>query len=193
MKKTYRQITFCENEKRIKLLDNFNLRLINYLSNLKFETPYCPLENKIAEKEHEEISKLIDQACSYIEVTSKDKNNCLKRDINIHDQNILHRNYICTSLIKKTAEAIAIYKKDSKRAKQRTYHPFFWIFLLIDYLVSFLFGVLARAGFNQKKIEASFVGKLIKFIFYVLSSLFLGIITYLVIYALVKAGRLPAF
>ncbi|HZK10847.1 MAG TPA: hypothetical protein VFD10_00590, partial [Atribacterota bacterium] len=60
MKKIYKQITFCENEKRIDLLENFKLHLINYLSNLKFETPYCPLENKIAEEEHEEISKLID-------------------------------------------------------------------------------------------------------------------------------------
>ena len=192
MIKTYKQITFCENKKGIKLLENFNLHLKNYLDNLQLETSYGPLENEIAEGEHKEISKLIDEARSYIEATFKDKNIWLKRE-DIHDKNILHRSYICTSLINDSEKAIAIYKKDSKRAKQRTYNPFFWIILLIDYLVSFLFEALSRAGFKQKRIEASFVGKLIKFIFYVLSSLFLGIITYLVIYALVKAGRLPAF
>lgn len=210
MQKNYKQITFCENEKRIKLLENIKLHLKNYLNNMRYKTtpltnylensqlettPFSPLENEIAKEEHIKISKLIDEACSYIDATSKDNNKCfgLKRDLPFHDENILHRKYICETLINCSEKAIAIYKKDSRRAKQRTYNPFFWIILLIDYFVSFLFEALSRAGFNQKKIETSFVGKLIKFILYVLSSLSLGIITYLVIYALVKAGRLPTF
>ncbi len=209
MIKTYKQITFCENKKRIKLLEKIKLHMTNYLDNMQYETTpltnylenlqlkatqFSPLENEIAKEEHKKISKLIDEVCSYIDATSKDNNYfCLKRDLPFHDKNTLHRKYICEGLINDSEKAIAIYKKDSRRAKQRTYNPFFWIILLIDYLVSFLFEALSRAGFNQKKIEASFVGKLIKCILYVFSSLFLGIILYLVIYTLVKAGHLPTF
>ena len=195
MQKTYKQITFRENEKRIKLLENFKLHLTNYLENLQYKTtPFSPLENEIAKEEHKKISKLIDEACSYIDATSKDSNNCfcLKRDLPFHDENILHRKYICETLINNSEKAIAIYKKDSRRAKQRTYNPFFWIILLIDYLASFPFEALSRAGFSQKKIETSFLGKISKCIFYVLSSLFLAIIAYVVINALVKAKYLPA-
>ena len=65
MQKTYKQITFRENEKRIKLLENFKLHLTNYLDNMQYKTtPFSPLENEIAKEEHKKISKLIDGACS---------------------------------------------------------------------------------------------------------------------------------
>jgi len=89
-----------------------------------------------------------------------------------------------------TERAIAVYKKDSGRAKQRTYCPLFWIALLIDYLVSLPFEALGKAGFNQNKIEASFIGKFFKYVFHVLSYILLAVAARFVINALGKAGYL---
>ena len=193
MQRTYKQITFRENEKRIKLLENFKLHLTNYLDNMQYKTtpltnylenlqykttPFSPLENEIAKEEHKKISKLIDEACSYIDATSKDSNNCfcLKRDLPFHDENILHRKYICETLINNSEKAIAIYKKDSRRAKQRTYNPFFWIILLIDYLSSLLFGLLNKVFPSKEGIEFSRIGIFIKWMLRVIFVIIVGIV-----------------
>jgi hypothetical protein len=91
-------------------------------------------ENVIAKRSHKEISKLTSEAYSYIEATSEDRNNYSKQNPDIHDKKILHRYYICSTLRSNSEEAIAIYKKDSRRAKQRTYCPFFWIVLIVECL-----------------------------------------------------------
>ena len=198
MKKTYKQITFCENKKRIELLENFKLHLETYLNNLNHHYGGGLSENKKAEEEHKEINKLIDEVCPYIEaipsiVDAVDENNYLTKSLIYTQNNIIDRKYFYKSLANMTERAIAIYMKDSSRAKQRTYNPFFWIALFVDYLVSLPFETLGKVGFNQKKIEASFVGKLIKCILYVFSSILLAVFGYVIIYTLVKAGYLPTF
>ena len=198
MKKTYKQITFCENKKRISLLEKFKLHLNTYLNNLKHHYEGGLSENLKAKEEHKEINKLIDEVCPYIEaipsiVDAVDENNYLTKSLIYTQNNIIDRKYFYKSLINMTERAMAIYSEDSSRAKQRAYNPFFWIALFVDYLVSLPFETLGKVGFNQKKIEASFVGKLIKCILYVFSSLSLAIIAYIIIYALVKAGHLPTF
>ena len=195
MKKTYRQITFCENEKRIDLLENFKLHLDTYLNNLKHHYSGGLSENVKAKEEHKEINKLIDEACSYIEAIPSivgiiDENNYLTRGLDFCQQNLIDRSSFYESLVNMTERAIAIYRKDSSRAKQRTYSPFFWIALFVDYLVGLPFETLGKVGLNQNKIEASFVGKLFKYAFYVISYLSLAVATHVVINALVKAGYL---
>lgn len=101
-----------------------------YLNNLKHHYAGGLSENIKAKEEHKEINKLIDEACSYIEavpsiIEIKDKNNCLSRNINIYQQNLIDRSYFFKSLVNIAERAIAIYKKDSKSAKWRTYNSFF--------------------------------------------------------------------
>ena len=198
MKKTYKQIIFCENKKRLALLKDFKLHLEAYLNNLQGAFDGGLYENVKAGEEHKEINKLIDKVCPYIEaipsiVDVVDENNYLTKSLIYTQNNIIDRKYFYKSLINMTERAMAIYSEDSSRAKQRAYNPFFWIALFIDYLVSLPFETLGKVGFNQKKIEASFVGKLIKCILYVFSSVFLAVFGYVVIYTLVKAGYLPTF
>ena len=170
MKKSYKQITFCENEKRVKFLENFKLHLETYLNNLQFETSYGHLENEMAVKEHTEISKLIGEACSYIEATSEDSNNYSKQNPDIHDKNINHRKYICTSLRDNSEKAIDIYKEDSGRARWRI-QPFLWIYLQIEYLfVDLLVGSLKKI-FRYKFFKCAC--KCIKYILYILFGGFL--------------------
>jgi len=169
VKKTYKQITFSENEKRTKFLEDFKLHLETYLNNMNYHNTVENLsENTKSRKEYEEISKLKDEACSYIEATSKDKNICLKRDINIYDKNILHRKYICDSLTKMTKEAISIYKKDSRRAKWRI-EPFLWIFLQIEYLFVNLFLPFLKIIFQNKVVIWIFRLLFSGFVIYLLS------------------------
>ena len=194
MIKTYKQITVFENKKRLILLENFRLHLDTYLNNLKHHYSGGLSENVKAEKEHKEINKLIDEACSYIDAIPSivgiiDENNYLTKNL-IYNQNIIDRKYFYKSLVNKTERAIAVYKKDSGRAKQRTYNPLFWIALLIDHIVGLPFEALGKAGFNQNRIEVSFMGKLFRYAFYVISYVSLGVLTYIFIGALIKAGYL---
>jgi len=195
MKKTYKQITFCENKKRISLLEKFKLHLNTYLNNLKHHYEGGLSENIKAKEEHKEINKLIDDACSYIDAIPSivgiiDENNYLTRGLDICQQNLMDRSYFYESLVNMTERAIAIYKKDSRRAKERTYNPLFWIVLLIDSLVNLPFETLGRVGFNQKKIETSFAGKLLKYIFYVVYYLILAVVAHVFINFLIKEGYL---
>jgi len=197
MVKTYRQITVFENNKRLLLLKDFKLHLETYLNNLIGHYSGGLSENEKAKVEHKKINKVIDEACSYIDAVPSivgvvDEDNYLAKGL-IYEQNVIDKSNFYKSLINMAERAMAIYRKDSSRAKQRTYNPFFWIALFVDYLVSLPFETLGKVGFNQKKIEASFVGKLIKCILYIFSSLSLAIIAYIIIYALVKAGHLPTF
>jgi len=194
MIKTYKQITVFENKKRLILLENFRLHLDTYLNNLKHHYSGGLSENVKAEKEHKEINKLIDEACSYIEAIPSivgvvDENNYLTKDL-IYEQDIIDRSYFYKSLVNMTERAIAVYKKDGGKAKQRTYCPLFWIALLIDCLVSLPFEALGKAGFNQNRIEVSFIGKLVKYAFYIISYLFLAVLARIFISSLIKAGYL---
>lgn len=188
MIKTYKQITFRENEKRIKLLGSFKLHLTdyldsmqykttpltNYLENLQLKIASSLLENETAKEDYVEISKLIDRACSYIDATFKVNNGfCSKRDLSFDDGNTLHKRYICETLIKNSEKAIAVYQKDSRRAKQRTFNPFFWLILFIDYLSDLLFGILNKIFPSKKRIEFSRTGKFIrKYLKWVLGGIF---------------------
>jgi len=171
MKKSYKQITFRENVKRINLLENIKHHLETYLKNLNHHNMSEGLsENVIAKRSHKEISKLISEACSYIEATSEDSNNYSKQNPDIHDKNILHRCYICSTLRSNSEEAIAIYKNDSRRAKQRTYCPFFWIILIIECLfVDYIVPLKKISQYRFFKCAC----KCIKYILYILFGGFL--------------------
>jgi len=52
------------------------------------------------------------------------------------------------------------------------------------------FETLGKVGFNQNEIEASFVGKLFKYVFYVISYLSLAVLAHIFISTLIEAGYL---
>jgi len=128
MEKTYKQITFFENNKRLTLLENFKLHLGTYLNNLEHHYSGGLSENEKAKAEHKEINKLIDKACSYIEAIPSivgviGEDNYLTKGL-IYEQDIIDKSHFYKSLIDMTERAIAVYRGNSKMAKQRTYNPF---------------------------------------------------------------------
>jgi len=196
MVKTYRQITVFENNKRLILLKNFKLHLETYLNNLKNYHSGGLSENEKAKVEHKEINKLIDEACSYIDAIPSivgvvDEDNYLTKGL-IYEQNIIDKSHFYKSVIDMTERAISVYKRDSKRAKQRTYNPFFWIILLIDYLfVDLFFKFLNKIFPNKEGIEFSPIGILIQWMLRIAFSILWPIIVAIVIIYLQTWGRIP--
>jgi hypothetical protein len=58
--------------------------------------------------------------------------------------------------------AIAVYEDDFGAARLRTFNPFFWIRKGLTAISAVPFAILENAGFHGKKLEDSFIGKLVK-------------------------------
>jgi len=195
MERNYKQIFSWENKERIKYLENFNSHVVNYFKNIGHSRAGDSWEEEPAKIERKEINKLIDKAHSYIIATgfsTKAINLETVRELdlvlNIFNLGKLHIGH--RSLLDTIERAIAKYENDKKSAILRTYSPLFWIALLIDCLVSLPFEALGKVGFNQNRIEVSFMGKLFKYAFYIISYLSIAVLAHIFISALIKAGFL---
>ena len=195
MERNYKQIFSWENKERIKYLENFNSHVVNYFKNIGHSRVGDSWEEEPAEIERKEINKLIDKAHLYIIATgfsTKAINLETVRELdlvlNIFNLGKLHIGH--RSLLDTIERAIAKYENDKKSAILRTYSPLFWIALLIDSLVSLPFEALGKVGFNQNRIEFSFMGKLFKYAFYIISYLSIAVLAHIFISALIKAGFL---
>jgi len=69
-------------------------------------------------------------------------------------------------------KAIGIYSADRVNSFLRTVNPLFWVYLLINYFVRLPFKLLGLAGFNQRKIEGSLLGKIFAGVFTTLTYTF---------------------
>jgi hypothetical protein len=72
-------------------------------------------------------------------------------------------------LIDLVNRAIGIYERDKIRSIFRTLNPLYWLLLILDYIMSIPFYILGKVGFNQDKLEQSFLGKLIKGLLYLIT------------------------
>ena len=68
-------------------------------------------------------------------------------------------------------QSLGIYEKNSRSSKIRTYNPFFWIWLAIEYIASIPFKLISTLGFDSNKIELSRFGRFIKGIFQIIISI----------------------
>lgn len=65
--------------------------------------------------------------------------------------------------------SIGIYRDDRFNSIARTVNPFFWIGFILDFIVNLPFKILGKVGFNQKRVESSFIGKLMKGLLYLIT------------------------
>lgn len=84
--------------------------------------------------------------------------------------------------------AIGVYQDDLPKARIRTLNPLFWLFLLLEFLVSIPFRLLGAAGFSRSRMESSFLGRLFKAALYLITAL-VGC-TWTVVQILDKLGHL---
>ena len=201
MERNYKQIFSWENKERIKYLEKFNSHVVNYFKNIGHNRSGDSWEEEPAKIERKEINKLIDKTHLYIIATDVSpeiiyypapitgRESCYT-DVVLNIFNLIKMHIGHRPLLDVIERTIAKYENDKKSAILRTYCPLFWIALLIDYFVSLPFEALGKAGFNQKRIEVSFVGKLFKYAFYIISYLFLTLLAHIFISSLIKAGYL---
>lgn len=165
----YKKILVWENKKRIDLLIKFRNLVVEYFNNLDISNQ----ENKIAEQKRREINVILVKAHSAIlaagvstSITQYPPPAVGGYVIHINvidsifdfDSLYLDRKFI-TDIIER---AIGVYLNDRINSLLRTINPFYWLYIIIDYITSLPFVILGKVGFNQKKIEGSFTGKLIK-------------------------------
>lgn len=67
--------------------------------------------------------------------------------------------------------AIGTYENNARPAFLRAINPFFYIGLVFDLVARVPFVLIGRAGFNRKKAEESFGGRLIKGAIYIITAL----------------------
>jgi len=61
-------------------------------------------------------------------------------------------------------QALGVYEGDFVKSIIRVFNPIFWLGKVLEFISSLPFQLLGQIGFNQQKLEVSFIGKLIKFI-----------------------------
>ena len=176
----FKKITIWGNCKRVKLLVEFRSLVVNYFNNLKHSDYGLEVhENEKAKQVRREINMNLDKMYSII--ISAGVNPTIyyspppavggfAGDIDlIHNIFRLHNFQIAPQgLLDYIERAIGIYENDKINALLRTVNPLFWIGLILDYIASLPFKVIGKIGFNQKKIESSIMGRIIKGVLYLI-------------------------
>lgn len=60
--------------------------------------------------------------------------------------------------------ALGVYEKDFAKSVIRAINPIFWLGRILELISSIPFYLLGRIGFNQQKLEESFIGRLVKLV-----------------------------
>lgn len=82
-----------------------------------------------------------------------------------------HNNISTQVVIDMLERSLGKYENDYKNSIIRTFNPFFWLVLMIGYIMDLPFILWGSMGFDRKKAESSILGKIVKFIF--------GLVTFL--------------
>lgn len=176
---SYKNIPIWTNIKRQKILGEFRNNVGEYFQNCRAENGIWIGETTRALERRKEINLQYDEAYSAIigalinpvilyappEGTSGWRGQLdLMSNIFMLEMKRVHESY----LIDMIDRAIGVYKSNRRNAIIRTFNPLFWFLMIVDFVVSIPFIILGRIGFNQKKMEQSKIGKLIKLVFYLI-------------------------
>jgi len=182
--KWYKDIPIWENLRRINLLIEFRNLIVEYFNKVEYpgllDYDIEPRENVEVQKIRSKINSILPEAHSIILASGITPNiyyspppaiggiagpvDMVNNIFHLHRFKINPRH-----LIDITERSIGIYEKDKNKALLRTINPFYWIVLIIDFIVSIPFRILGRVGFDQEKLEGSFIGKIVKGILYLVS------------------------
>lgn len=178
--KPYKKIFIWENIKRTNELISFRDLIVQYFGNAPYSWKVDGrIENDKAVKIRNQINLVISKIRSYIKAADVQSvqfytpapliggfsgridilSNIFKENLGINHKEQL-------DIIDR---AMGVYLNDKVNSWIRTFNPFFWIYLILDFLVTLPFKLLGLAGFNQVRIENSLLGKIFKIIFSVIS------------------------
>ena len=170
----YTKILPYENKRRLKLLIDFRKELITYFNNteFKFFDQYLS-ENDEARKVRIKINLSLDEIYEiilnagispYITYTPPPAIGGFIKNIDlIH--NIFHIQMYKMSpaeLFDVIERAIGRYERNKRRVIFRLLNPFFYIGIALDFIAELPFILIGRIGFDRKKAESSFIGRIVK-------------------------------
>lgn len=196
--KHYKKMLIWENTLRLRKLISFANLVTQYFNNLEPIGFLEVKEDNKARRARSEINSVIDEAHRFIieagitpiiYYSPPPAFGGLAGTIDVV-QNIfnLHRFQIPPQdLLDFIQRAVGIYDNDRFNAFLRTINPFFWIYLLLDFLVSIPFKLLGLTGFDQSKMENSLIGRMFKLV----STVLICAATFLTI--LEKLGYIETF
>lgn len=175
---SYKNITFWENERRIKELMKFRNHIIDYFDNCRKHDlrPYL-VEGEKAGRARREINLMIVEV---EEILVAANINYTVRSypppaVGGYVQYIdvlanlphLHRYDITPAdAISCLERAIGVYQSDQRKSVFRMFNPFWWMGRLLYWFSCIPFNIVKAAGFNSTKIEGSTLGRLVKAVLY---------------------------
>lgn len=174
----YKKIAIWDNLRRVKLLREFREFVVAYFNNLDYSSSILEVhESEKAKQMRIELNMRLYKMHSAITLAGVNTTiyyspppvtggSAVSIDLvgNIFD--LCRFQIDPRNLLDIIERAIGIYTNDRRNALLRTINPLFWIDLILDYIVSLPFEVIGKIGFDQKKIESSTLGKIIKGIIY---------------------------
>lgn len=180
----YNKIPIWENRRRVKLLNEFRNLVVTYFNNT---TPigfggFELRENEQAVNARQVINHNLQQLYTIviaagvnplIEYTPPPAVGGYIRSINVilNIFNLSRFEIRPPVLLDYIDRSIGIYKNDKTNALLRTLNPLFWLGLVFEYIARLPFKIIGKMGFDQEKAESSFIGKIVKGIFYVITVL----------------------
>lgn len=177
----YKDITCWENKRRHATLSRFHDLLITYFSHSQSELFRPRIETEPAKRARIEINLMISDigAICHAADTSTTITWTPAPAIGGRIQSVdlltnvfgLDRFDVPPSnLVDQILRAIGVYQSDKRRSVIRTINPLWWMKTTIVWISRFPFFVIGAAGFDTKRAEQSVIGRLIKGILIIIST-----------------------
>ena len=171
--KSYKKITYLQNKKRVKELQLFRENVVSYFKSRKQSSWGESYETDASTEFRRNINLAISKIQGIIHSADIDPvlvytpppaiGGYIQRiDVILNIFNTIHYQIPPNKIIDFIDVAIGRYTDDYLKALIRTFNPVFWIFEIIEFIARIPFFIIGWIGFNQKKVEASLVGKIIK-------------------------------
>ncbi len=165
----YDRLFIWENRRHVKQLYDYRNAIFDYYNYMGLEElPEDPDEGLVRRSRINMLTKSVHDSFRTAKIApflSYDIPRAgIKKEINVIDNvfNINKMQVKPVEVVDFIDRAIGVYTSDRANSIIRTLNPFFWLILILEIVVRSPFYVLRVAGFNQKKMEESFLGRLTK-------------------------------
>lgn len=176
-------ITFWENIVRRKKLQEYRSQVEKYFQNIDYNEYSRDI---IDSGESRDIRKLLNNNNETVQTVFRDVGvipdvvytpppaigGYIQR-INLVDNlfNLQNFDIETQALLDFIDQVDGIYQQDFINSVLRTINPFYWLAKILEFIASIPFFFIGSIGLNQKQIEGSFVGKLVKLIIKLLATI----------------------
>jgi len=179
----FNKITVFENYNRLTELIEFRTLVIDYFNNSRleeFSLSYERKEDQIAQEARGKINRKLDELHDIVLLAGINPTLFYSPPPAIggycHDIDLIHNIFnlgkfsIAPNIVIDIIDrAIGIYENNRWKAFRRTLNPFFYFGLIINWVATLPFVLLGTLGFDRKKAETSFLGRIVKGITYLVS------------------------